>query len=417
MFRFFACSFCLLLALPLLVRAESILQPGDRIAICGDSITEQRAYSVYIEDYLLMCGPMGSTRALQFGFSGEVAGGLLARMETDLLPFSPTVATTCYGMNDGGYAALTPERAQRYREDQGKIIQALKKAGVRRIVVGSPGCVDSVTYTRGSPAVYNGTLGQLRDIAREVAQQHGVIFADLYAPMLETMAKAKARYGPDYAFAGGDGVHASRSGSLVMAYAFLKALGCDGNIGTISVDMASNQAQASEGHKVLSVREGAVELESSRYPFCFFGDPKSAGATSGIIEVCAFNSEVNRLVLKVSSTSAARLKVTWGAQSKVFDVAVLAKGINLAAEFIDNPFSEPFRKVDEAVRQQQMTETSLIKGLLHNLPGYSQQLPEQRDAFERIRSSVIQRCLANADAPTRLVLPVRHTIKIEPATP
>ena len=29
-----------------------VLQKGDRLAICGDSITEQKQYSVFIADYL-----------------------------------------------------------------------------------------------------------------------------------------------------------------------------------------------------------------------------------------------------------------------------------------------------------------------------------------------------------------------------
>jgi len=37
-------------------------------------------------------------------------------MANDVLPFKPTVATTCYGMNDGGYAASTPEVLRVYRE-------------------------------------------------------------------------------------------------------------------------------------------------------------------------------------------------------------------------------------------------------------------------------------------------------------
>ena len=30
------------------LRAELLLQPGDMVAICGDSITEQKMYSVYM---------------------------------------------------------------------------------------------------------------------------------------------------------------------------------------------------------------------------------------------------------------------------------------------------------------------------------------------------------------------------------
>src|SRR5882757_532963 len=76
------------------------LQAGDMVAICGDSITEQKQYSVFIEDYLLMCQPAPDLKAHQFGWSGEKADGFLGRMSAEVLPFAPTVATTCYGMND-----------------------------------------------------------------------------------------------------------------------------------------------------------------------------------------------------------------------------------------------------------------------------------------------------------------------------
>ena len=82
---------------------EAKLQDGDLVAVIGDSITEQKQYSVFIEDYLLMCQPAAKLRVMQFGWGGETAGGFNGRMANDCLPFKPTVATTCYGMNDGGY--------------------------------------------------------------------------------------------------------------------------------------------------------------------------------------------------------------------------------------------------------------------------------------------------------------------------
>src|SRR5205823_14059162 len=57
-------------------RAASTDQPlvknGDLVAIVGDSITEQKLYSVFIEDYLLMCKPAGKdVKTMQFGWGGE----------------------------------------------------------------------------------------------------------------------------------------------------------------------------------------------------------------------------------------------------------------------------------------------------------------------------------------------------------
>src|SRR2546430_5713693 len=125
--------------------ADPVLKPNDSLAICGDSITEQKLYSVYIEDYLLMCQPVRGVETMQFGWSGERADGFLGRMENDVLRFKPRVATTCYGMNDGGYTRLTDTIAQKYRDNMNKIVETCTMNNVR-VVVGSPGCVDSYTF-------------------------------------------------------------------------------------------------------------------------------------------------------------------------------------------------------------------------------------------------------------------------------
>src|SRR6516165_7395653 len=54
-----------------------VLKKGDRLAICGDSITEQKMYSRIIEDYLTMCAPDLNISVRQYGWSGERAPGFL----------------------------------------------------------------------------------------------------------------------------------------------------------------------------------------------------------------------------------------------------------------------------------------------------------------------------------------------------
>jgi hypothetical protein len=85
-----------------------LLQQGDRLAICGDSITEQKMYSRIIETYLTVCVPQLNVTVRQHGWSGEQAPGFLARMDNDVLRFQPTIATTCYAMNDHRYSAFRP---------------------------------------------------------------------------------------------------------------------------------------------------------------------------------------------------------------------------------------------------------------------------------------------------------------------
>ncbi len=56
--RFLLLWVCLMV--PLLLRADPVLRPNDVVAICGDSITQRKVYSIYIEDYLLRdCGAKG----------------------------------------------------------------------------------------------------------------------------------------------------------------------------------------------------------------------------------------------------------------------------------------------------------------------------------------------------------------------
>jgi lysophospholipase L1-like esterase len=398
------------------VAAGPALQQGDHVAVIGDSITEQRLYSMYIEDYLLMCQPAAGLRVTQFGWGGETAPGFAGRMANDALRFQPSVATTCFGMNDGGYSPMDPAKAQRYRDGQISIVKQLKQAGVRFIVVGSPSCVDADTFGGHSPeraAMYNKTLAALSDISRDVARKQGVVFADVFDPMVTAMTKAKAKYGREYHLAGGDGVHPDRNGHLVMAYAFLKALGCDGNIGTITVDLQGDKAEATEGHKILSSARGRVEVESSKYPFCFYGDPAQPGSTRGVLEFIPFNAELNRLTLVVRGAGSEKVRVTWGAASREFPAAALAKGVNLAAEFLDNPFSDAFHKVEDKIAEQQGFEVGLVKSLLHNIPEFERAAPEEHAALERIAAGILQRDKVAREASAAAVKPLRHAIKIE----
>ena len=338
--------------------------------------------------------------------------------QNDILALHPTVVTTCYGMNDGGYRAINEQTLNAYRDGMKRLVTTFKENGVRTVVVGSPGAVDSGRYHGGGKdaEVYNQTLAALRDVARDVAKENGFPFADVHDVMMDVMAKVKAKYGAEYPFAGTDGVHPTSSGHLVMAYAFLKAMGCEGEIGTITVDMAGGKASASDGHKVVSAAEGSVVVESSRYPFCFWGNASDPNGTSGIVEFFPFNEDLNRLKLVVSGAPAGQVKVTWGGASKVYSSEQLAKGVNLAADFVQNPFSEQFGKVREAVRRKQEFETGLYKSFLAGSKTMQEALREsnpQSDAYEQLKAAMLKHDAKLAGEVAAQVVPVTHTIKVE----
>ena len=82
--------------------------------------------------------------------------------------------------------------------------------------------------------------------------------------------------------------------------------------------------------------------------------------------LCPFNKDLNRFILKLKNCSADQYNIQWGDQQKTFTAEQLEKGINLAEEFLNNPFYASFRKVDEAVGNKQNYETRQIKDMFHN---------------------------------------------------
>jgi lysophospholipase L1-like esterase len=404
-------------AAPAQETARPVLRKGARVAVVGDSITEQKLYSKYVELYLLACVPELDLKVIQLGWSGETAPGFAARMENDLLPWKPDVVTTGYGMNDGGYRPFADATGQRYENAMRDIVQRLKKSGAT-VVVGSPGAVDRRFFRKGAEdaKMYNDTLGKLRDVARKLAEAEGQPFADVFAPMIAAVEKAKPVLGEEYDVCGKDGFHPGPNGHLVMAYAFLRGLGVDGKIGTITLDAAKGEAAASEGHRVLSAGPGKVELESARWPFCFSGDEKSSAGTRSITPFVPFNEDLNRLTLVVKGLAAEKAKVTWGEATKTFPRADLEKGINLAAEFPENPFGAAFRKLDGLVAAKQAFETPMIKTTINSFPRVSQAAGKSKDVdaeLEGLRKQLFATQEALHRAARAAVVPVRHAIAVE----
>lgn len=354
---------------------ELLLKKGDRLAICGDSITEQKMYSRMIETYLTVCMPELEITARQYGWSGEKTDGFLGRMDQDCLTFEPTIATLCYGMNDARYRPFDVTNGFWYRDHYTAIVRKFKEANVRTIV-GSPGASGKIASwvnpKAGTLDEHNLNLCALRDIAIDVAAQEKVGFADVFWPMYQARVFGDKEYSTaeeKYEVAGKDGIHPGWAGQVIMAYAFLKAMGIDGNIGTIDVDLKADKAQASTGHEVVSSKGGSITLRSSKYPFCAEGPIDKDGSMRSGMTLVPFNQDLNRFTLVVHGLSSDQATVKWGDQSQTFTRQELEAGVNLADKFVVNPFSKAFAKVDEAVFEKQAYETKQVKQIFHGDEG------------------------------------------------
>lgn len=390
-----------------------LLKEGDRVAIIGDSITEQKMYSRIMETYLTACVPQLKVTTRQFGWSGEKAEGFLHRMTNDCLRFQPTVATLCYGMNDHLYRPFDLVNSEWYREEYTAVVRSLKAEGAR-VVLGSPGCMGKPNTWGRVPGMtlddHNINLCAFRDIDTEIAEAENVRFADVFWPMLKAGYDGQARFGATnapYMIAGKDGVHPGWAGHLVMAYAFLRGMGLDGDIGTLTVDLSAGKAEASAGHTVESFKDSELSVTSTRYPFCATGETNSDNSIRSGMELVPFNQELNRFMLVVKGGTAAKYRVAWGTEIRRYSAEQLAQGVNLAADFAVNPFSEAFNRVDEAVKAKQEFETTQIKRVFHGEEG-------RKDMEAAVKRTEVERAPLAA-AVAAAVVPVKYTIRIEPA--
>jgi hypothetical protein len=209
-----------------------------------------------------------------------------------------------------------------------------------------------------------------------------------------------------------------------MAYAYLKAMGLDGDIGTFTVDLKRNKIKVSKGHKIVSAGNGEFAVASSRYPFCPCGaapaavnypvcgedDVTSNQSIRSGMTLVPFNQDLNRLVLVAKNGTAKNYQVTWGDDRKTFSAEQLAQGINLAVEFPHNPFSEKFAQVDAAVAAKQAYETDEIQKQFEG--GKNLSRAERNAHTEKILAEAEAKHTELANAVAAAFAPVTHTIKI-----
>ena len=381
-----------------------LLREGDRLAICGDSITEQKMYSRIIETYLTVCVPQLKVTVRQYGWSGEKTDGFLRRMDRDCLTFRPTVATLSYGMNDSRYRPYDATNGRWYEDHYTAIVRRFKEHDVR-VVVGSPGCAGKIAgwvkSRAGTLDQHNVHLCALRDIAMGVAEREEVRFADVFWPMLQANVFAPAQHHatPErpYEVVGRDGIHPGWAGHVLMAWAYLRAMGLDGDIGTITVDLSGGTATASAGHTVKSFQDGKLTLVSSRYPFCARGNVDDDQSMRSGMTLVPFAEELNRFVLRATGKLSGSYRVQWGEASREYSAEALSRGVLLAVDFPDNPFCDAFDKVDAAVAAKQAFETIQVKKVFHG--------PQGRADFEKAVAETEAQRAPLAEAVARAMVP------------
>jgi lysophospholipase L1-like esterase len=298
------------------------LKDGDRVVFYGDSITEQRLYTSYVEHYVLTRYPERRVSFINTGWGGDkVTGndcapcagvGGLARLKRDVIDHRPTVVTLLFGMNDGNYNEFDPATMKVYVDGLTSIIRRIKAQTRARIYVLTPTVYDGTRHTSWSHTDrYNDVLDRYSEAAKELAAREGLTVVDLHAATTDALRRAKA-IDPNYTFLP-DGVHPEADGQLVMAAELLRAWGAQAAGAEVAARFAPDATGAT--HLVVSAPLPWSPVQPSE---------TLRRAAPGI-------DELGRVHMKVSGARDGSYAVSVdGSPSKTFSARQLSDGIDLA---------------------------------------------------------------------------------------
>jgi lysophospholipase L1-like esterase len=319
------------------------LKEGDRVVFYGDSITDQRLYTVFVETYVVTRFPHLLVRFVHSGWGGDrVTGGgggpIDLRLKRDVFAYKPMVMTIMLGMNDAGYRAWDEALFKTYAAGYEHIVDSVRNAlpGIRITVI-QPSPYDDVTRAPNFESGYNVVLIRYGQFVKELGARHGLTVADMNTPVVAMLEKANAadpelakRIVPDR-------VHPNDSGHLIMAEALLKAWNSPALVAAVEIDAASPRVVRAENTKVtgLGAGQGVSWTETDEALPLPLPIPLDSMDKDFALAVHSsdFIEALDQEPLKVTGLTAARyaLKID-GEKVGDFTKEQLAEGINLALE-------------------------------------------------------------------------------------
>ncbi len=326
------------------------IHPGDTIVFYGDSITDQRLYTVFTELYAVTRYPKLDAKFIHSGWGGDrVSGGgggpIDVRLERDVLSYKPTVMTIMLGMNDGKYANHTAADDEAFYAGYRHIIETVRqKFPALRITAIEPSPFDDVTrpFTL-QPGGYNAVLVNYGGWIKRLATESHLDVADLNTGVVAMLRKANSMDPAAAQKIIPDRIHPGPAGHLIMAEQLLKAWNARPIVSAVSIDAAkgkvtrSDFAHISDFHSaepfVWTETDDALPL-----PFA----PMLSGDHDHTLALAIESSDVtqalNQEPLCVTGLPPGRYKLTidgdavgsWSAEE-------LARGVNLA--LLDTPMA------------------------------------------------------------------------------
>lgn len=335
-------SLLILLPLAPVAPAQSAEKPfylhaNDTVVFYGDSITEQRYYTGWVEVYAATRFPLMPITFYSVGVGGDrVTGGgggpIDLRLSRDLFPLKPTVVAIMLGMNDGNYAAVTPATESTYLNGYEHILDSIQQTlpGTRVTLLG-PSPYDEVTRAPNFPGGYNATLTHFSDLDHQLAQKHGDTFIDLNPSFVDSLKRGVAIDPLATELFVPDRVHPEPMAHWFMAAAILKGWNAPSIVTSVNLD-AEKQAVVS------TVRTHVTDLSSTGTTVSWSQmdealplplDDKNA-ANHFLLQISDIQRDLNQQPLTVQGLKPGKYHLTIdGTPVGDFSEMDLAHGVNL----------------------------------------------------------------------------------------
>ena len=251
-------------ALPEAPRPENgfALQQGDRVVFYGDSITDHRHYTSFVETYVVTRFPRLDVKFVHSGWRGDGVGGgeggtIDTRLARDVLAHKPTVVTVMLGMNDGGSRPFDPGRFEAYKAGYRHILETVRRGlPGARVTLLQPSPYDDVTRPPDFAGGYNEVLVRYGAFVRELAGGQDMAVADMNGPVVAALKRAHAADTAAAARLIPDRIHPGAPVSLVMAQALLQAWSAPALVTEVEIDVMRQVARVQVNTRVSEIAAG-----------------------------------------------------------------------------------------------------------------------------------------------------------------
>ena len=394
-------------ALPAAAQNKFYLKDGDRVVLYGDSITDQRLYTTFVETYIVTRFPRLKVWFVDSGVGGDrVTGGWAGpidlRLKRDVIAYKPTVMTIMLGMNDGSYQAWDDAIFKTYSTGYQHILDTVKQAlpGIRVTLI-EPSPFDDVTRAPTFEGGYNAVLVRYGEFVKELGEREHMTVADLNAPVVAMLEKAKAADAELAQKIIPDRVHPGPGGHLIMAEGVLKAWNAPATVAAVEIDASGKRVASAENTRVTGLEAGPsvswTETDGSLPMPIDLSDKEVALAVHSSDFVEALDQEP----LKVTGLAAERYSLAIdGEKAGDFTKEQLEQGINLAV--LPTPMAKQASKVHDLTLKHNDVHFARWRDVQVTLQDYKLSREAAAvEALDKLEDEVVQQQRAEAQPKPR----------------